>query len=1296
MLGLQPRPLRGRASLVDLLRRGNHGQSPNSSRPSTPTPSSSGPTGPTGPTGSTGPVQPVSPASPASPASPGSSSSRAASPTGTSTSTSSSSGKAAKAAKAAKATEATALLLLQDHQVEVAEAVAASSNQRLLPPRPLPSPAATTASSSSSSSITSTRGITTSITAAAAAANTPAASPLLPPPITVQPVTPAAEQPTLPKQAPKMASSSNATNGEHESLNSGKIYSVSGPVVVAEDMIGVAMYELVKVGHDLLVGEVIRINGDQATIQVYEETAGITVGDPVLRTGKPLSVELGPGLLHNIYDGIQRPLEKISQQSKSIYIPRGIAAPALDRTKKWEFTPTLKVGDHISGGDVWGTVFENSFIKVHKILLPPRARGTITRIAGTGEYTVDEKILEVEFNGTKTEYGMMHTWPVRVPRPSTEKLSASNPFIVGQRVLDALFPSVQGGTVAIPGAFGCGKTVISQSVSKFSNSDVIVYVGCFAAGTPVMMANGATQAIETITIGDQVMGKDGAPRSVVGLPSGTETMYLVSVKTQHRNETVREVSFSCNASHLLVVVTPQHIRTTMHTIRGKKQTSITYFDWHTTQVMTGQCGRSVRLVKLFTRSWDHETHGGEAAANALAEAFKKTLRTKDFEWTIQACDVSLLGSHVRKATQQLFNPVYLEVERLSSMLDDRGFDGVYARQMAYLLGFWVGNGEYRRCAFATDPRDTAINEQIREYGSLFGLEVDIRESKKYQYSGNSGQRRSVLGEIPFNVTKTPREGLVGHGDKTIILRPSATFAGAGKRKSVNTSNIFWQMVNEIGVRGPDEQHAKAIPDFLASESFEVREHFLAGLIDSDGDVNSEEPSATIKTVYRDVCGGIVKIARSLGVRVSISVEQAKVVGGVSHKTAYVVYMGSSDGNGVLESILSRCSLERKKFPIPVHVERKAQAVYFDIKEQQAAQYYGITLADDTDHQFLLGNTMLVHNCGERGNEMAEVLKDFPELSIEVDGRKEPIMKRTTLIANTSNMPVAAREASIYTGITVAEYFRDQGMDVAMMADSSSRWAEALREISGRLGEMPADQGFPAYLSAKLASFYERAGKTSCLGSPAREGSVSIVGAVSPPGGDFSDPVTSSTLSIVQVFWGLDKRLAQRKHFPSINTSVSYSKYTNTLDKWYEKDYPEFPRLRDRIKQLLSDSEELDQVVQLVGKSALSDPDKITLDMATLLKEDFLQQNGYSDYDQFCPLWKTEWMMKLMVGFHDEAQKAIAQGQSWAKVREATSDLQAQLRSLKFEVPSEGQEAISKKYEAILQAMLDKFAAVMDE
>ncbi|KAK5116142.1 H(+)-transporting V1 sector ATPase subunit A [Meristemomyces frigidus] len=622
-----------------------------------------------------------------------------------------------------------------------------------------------------------------------------------PPPRHYQPPTTATMSTTVPASA-------------REETQSGTIFSISGPVIVAQDMIGCAMYELCKVGHDNLVGEVIRIEADKATIQVYEETAGVTVGDPVVRTGQPLSVELGPGLMETIYDGIQRPLKAISDASGSIYIPRGIDVPKLDRNKKWAFTPSdqFKEGDHITGGDAFGSVWENSLLDDHKILLPPRARGTITKMPKKGEYTVDDKILEVEFEGKKSEYSMMHLWPVRVPRPVTDKLSSAEAFIVGQRVLDALYPSVMGGTVCIPGAFGCGKTVISQSVSKFSNSDIIVYVGC----------------------------------------------------------------------------------------------------------------------------------------------------------------------------------------------------------------------------------------------------------------------------------------------------------------------------------------------------------------------------------------------------------------------------------------------------------------------------------------------------GERGNEMAEVLMDFPELTIDVDGRQEPIMKRTCLIANTSNMPVAAREASIYTGITVAEYFRDQGKAVAMMADSTSRWAEALREISGRLGEMPADQGFPAYLGAKLASFYERAGRVVALGSPDRKGSVSIVGAVSPPGGDFSDPVTSSTLNIVQVFWGLDKKLAQRKHFPSINTSMSYSKYTNALEPTYQKTMPEFPRLRDRIRELLSTSEDLDQVVQLVGKSALGDSDKITLDVATLIKEDFLQQNGYSDYDQFCPLWKTFWMMRCMMAFHDEAQKAVGQGANWSKVRESTSEIQQRLRSMKFELPSEGEEKVGAKYEDLMQKMQEKFAGIVDE
>ncbi|EJD53438.1 V-type ATPase [Auricularia subglabra TFB-10046 SS5] len=588
----------------------------------------------------------------------------------------------------------------------------------------------------------------------------------------------------------------------------GKVYGVSGPVVIAENMAGSAMYELVRVGHHELVGEVIRIDADKCTIQVYEETSGVTVGDPVLRTGKPLSAELGPGLMNNIVDGIQRPLRDIQAKSKSIYIPRGINTDTLDRSIKWDFTPaTYKVGDHVSGGDIFGTVWENSLIDKHKIMLNPRALGTITHIAEKGSYTVEDVVLETEFQGKKTQHTMMQLWPVRAPRPMAEKKTADYPLLTGQRILDALFPSVQGGTTAIPGAFGCGKTVISQAISKFSNSDIIIYVGC----------------------------------------------------------------------------------------------------------------------------------------------------------------------------------------------------------------------------------------------------------------------------------------------------------------------------------------------------------------------------------------------------------------------------------------------------------------------------------------------------GERGNEMAEVLMEFPELTMDVGDRQEPIMKRTTLVANTSNMPVAAREASIYTGITLAEYWRDQGTNVAMMADSTSRWAEALREISGRLAEMPADSGYPAYLSTKLASFYERAGKAVCLGNPKREGTISIVGAVSPPGGDYSDPVTAATLGIVQVFWGLDKKLAQRKHFPSVNWNVSYSKYTKVLEPYYEQDAPGFVELRTRTKEILQKEEDLAEIVQLVGKSALGENEKITLEVARMLKDDFLQQNGISEYDRYCPFYKTSGMLRNFVTFHEEAIKAVSQGDlTFAKVKDQCSDIMFKLSQMKFESPSQGKETVTKKLDELYQEIQDKF------
>ncbi|XP_069114898.1 V-type proton ATPase catalytic subunit A [Argopecten irradians] len=607
-------------------------------------------------------------------------------------------------------------------------------------------------------------------------------------------------------------------DAEKESLF-GYVFAVSGPVVTAQNMAGAAMYELVRVGHDELVGEIIRLEGDMATIQVYEETSGVTVGDPVLRTGNPLSVELGPGIMASIFDGIQRPLAEISKLTQSIYIPKGVNTPALDRDLKWEFEPfgNIRVGSHMTGGDIYGVVYENILIK-HKIMLPPKAKGTVTWVADPGTYDVNDVVLETEFDGEKNKYTMLQVWPVRQMRPVTEKLAGNHPLLTGQRVLDALFPCVQGGTTAIPGAFGCGKTVISQSLSKYSNSDVIVYVGC----------------------------------------------------------------------------------------------------------------------------------------------------------------------------------------------------------------------------------------------------------------------------------------------------------------------------------------------------------------------------------------------------------------------------------------------------------------------------------------------------GERGNEMSEVLRDFPELTMEVDGKPESIMKRTTLVANTSNMPVAAREASIYTGITLSEYFRDMGYNVSMMADSTSRWAEALREISGRLAEMPADSGYPAYLGARLASFYERAGRVKCVGNPEREGSVSIVGAVSPPGGDFSDPVTSATLGIVQVFWGLEKKLAQRKHFPAINWLISYSKYMRALEEFYDKNFPDFPPLRTKCKEILQEEEDLSEIVQLVGKGSLAESDKITMEVAKLLKDDFLQQNGYTPYDRFCPFYKTVGMLKNIMAFYDMARHAVettAQSENkitWAIIREQLNDVLYKLSSMKFKDPvKDGEKKIKSDYDDLHEEMQQAFRNLED-
>ncbi len=538
-------------------------------------------------------------------------------------------------------------------------------------------------------------------------------------------------------------------------MTEGRIQKISGPLVIAEGMRDANMFDVVRVGEQQLIGEIIEIHGDRASIQVYEETAGLGRGDRVVSTGAPLSAELGPGLATTIYDGIQRPLERM-YEAAGPNIKKGINLPALDRTAKWNFVATASVGDKVEAGDILGYVDETEVIR-HKIMVPYGIAGTVESLA-SGEYTVTDKVGAIHTSNGYFDVTLMQKWPVRKSRPYSRKLPPSEPMITGQRSIDTLFPIAMGGTACVPGPFGSGKTVVQHQLAKWSNVDIVVYIGC----------------------------------------------------------------------------------------------------------------------------------------------------------------------------------------------------------------------------------------------------------------------------------------------------------------------------------------------------------------------------------------------------------------------------------------------------------------------------------------------------GERGNEMTDVLNEFPEIRDPRTG--ESLMKRTVLIANTSDMPVAAREASIYTGITIAEYNRDMGYSVAVIADSTSRWAEALREMSGRLEEMPGDEGYPAYLTSRLAQFYERAGAVECLGKDARYGALSAIGAVSPQGGDISEPVTQATLRIVKVFWGLDSSLAYRRHFPAINWLNSYSLYKDRLGDWYTKNVdPNWNSLVAQMSTILQEEAGLDEIVKLVGVDALSPTDRLTLEVARSVREDFLQQNAFSDTDSYSSLKKQYAILSLILYFRDRALDALGKG-----------------------------------------------------
>ncbi len=581
----------------------------------------------------------------------------------------------------------------------------------------------------------------------------------------------------------------------------GSILKISGPLVIAEGMRDANMYDVVRVSKQRLIGEVIEMHGDQASVQVYEETAGLKPGEPVESTEAPLSVELGPGLIQSIYDGIQRPLDAIMEKTQSNSLARGVEVPALKRELKWNFVPSASVGDSVEGGDIIGSVQETESVN-HKIMVPNGIKGTIKDIK-SGEFTVEETVYTISTEEGDKDFTLMQKWPVRVGRPYKRKIPPKTPLVTGQRVVDMFFPIARGGTAAVPGPFGSGKTVIQHQLAKWAEADIVVYIGC----------------------------------------------------------------------------------------------------------------------------------------------------------------------------------------------------------------------------------------------------------------------------------------------------------------------------------------------------------------------------------------------------------------------------------------------------------------------------------------------------GERGNEMTDVLNEFPELVDPKTGRS--LMERTVLIANTSDMPVAAREASIYTGITIAEYFRDMGYSVALMADSTSRWAEALREMSGRLQEMPGEEGYPAYLGSRLAQFYERAGQVVTLGSEGRTGTLSVIGAVSPPGGDISEPVSQSTLRIVKVFWSLDSDLAYRRHFPAINWLNSYSLYLDDLGKWFDENVSEdWMSGRQKMMNLLQDEESLNEIVQMVGMDALSPGDRLKMEAARSIREDFLNQNSFHEVDTYSSLRKMYLMMKLVLSYYDKSVEALGNGASL----DGLIDMEVRERIGRYKYTEEAN--IEEQYKTVEKELDNEIAEVL--
>jgi len=1062
----------------------------------------------------------------------------------------------------------------------------------------------------------------------------------------------------------------------------GKIIKIAGPLVVAENIPGAKMYDVVRVGEERLIGEILEIRGNNASIQVYEETGGLKPGEPVQSTNQALSVELAPGLLGNIYDGIQRPLDLIKAMEGD-FISRGIEAPAIVREKEWDFRPKVKEGDEVEAGDILGTVQETEIIE-HRILVPVGIKGKIRRIRG-GKAKVEDIIAIIETDeGKEEKISMLQKWPVRKMRPYKKQLAPEEPLITGQRVIDTFFPIAKGGTACIPGPFGSGKCVVGDTPVILGNGTILtmkeLYRKCLKEGK--VKTNGLETIIEikpSLSLFSMNTNKIEGSNSSILYKGKTDS--IIRIKTRSGRSvkvTPSHKLFKINEKGEIVQTKAENMRVgdfiaAVRKIETKnKKARFDLYELKEARVADTSIREELSQVLRNLRKERKLSLVGISKVNAESFIYKRNLPP-----------LSLVKKVYSQANLSLPIPKQLRGARRGQIIH---IPSQTSPELGEVLGLFIAEGYIRtkNTAVFTNGDDVLLKQFINLINYIFGIKTkkEIQKGKTpgiivynkifidfikaIDVGGNSSDK-----QIPSLILKSSDkilsaflkgyylgDGSFSQGEielstasKKLQIGLSYTLTRLGifhllaikKFKEKNYYRIFIRGINNLeifykamGKNSKKFNRIHKIKDYIDSKKTTYTSYDVVPL--SNKTISDLYQSS--KVTYSQLKAQGIEISNYIGNGERMSTNTFKKF------TEFLKEDGEKDKYSQilrLSSLLDYIFCDR----IVSTEEIKDTINVYDVCIPEKENFVG------GHGPILLHNTVVQHQlskwanaeiiifvgCGERGNEMTDVLRKFPELKDPKTGK--PLMQRTILIANTSNMPVAAREASIYTGITLAEYYRDMGYDVALMADSTSRWAEALREMSGRLEEMPGEEGYPAYLPSRLAEFYERAGKIICLGKDGRQGSLSAIGAVSPPGGDLSEPVTQATLRVVRVFWALVAELAYQRHFPAIHWLRSYSLYLEDLEKYFtQKVAADWIKLRAKAMALLQQEDELRETVRLVGLDALSSQDRIAMETARSLREDFLQQFAFHPVDTYTSIKKQYLMLKTVLSYYDVSLEAL--------------------------------------------------------